>query len=132
MKIKLSFKPKIYTVRFDDKYHVAIKIETENYIHNYSFESFKNAIDLANKILEAGNIDLQYWRQENNKNDIYDKFLICKKKRQTKAHIWTGLDTSCTMWSTGGLGNGKDYNLYNTNLGRDICTMCCQNSKKDN
>ncbi|MGK7940749.1 MAG: hypothetical protein AB4062_11500 [Crocosphaera sp.] len=131
MKIQLPFIPQIYAVRINKCYFVKINIENNNYIHNHSFELLKDAVNLADKILEAGKIDLQYWKQENNQDSIYYKFLVCKEKRQTKAHIWDGLDTFCTMWSTGGLGNAKGYNLYNTNLGRDICTMCSKNSQKN-
>ena len=39
------------------------------------------------------------------------------------AHIWTGSDTACRMYSTGGL-NPKKYKLSKESYDLKICTMC--------
>ena len=44
------------------------------------------------------------------------------KKHSAAAHIWTGKDTACRMYSTGGMRkSGKVYDSYGT---RRICSMC--------
>lgn len=40
------------------------------------------------------------------------------------AHIWTGNDTACQMWSTGGIGRKKAYRISSTTEGRKICSNC--------
>ncbi|MGC1247840.1 MAG: hypothetical protein WA865_16610, partial [Spirulinaceae cyanobacterium] len=80
--------------------------------------------DFAFKILEVGKVDLRYWEIAD-KYDLWNQFLIRdygKKDRNCKAHIWDGLDTLCKKWSTGGLG--YKYDLFKTDLNRDICNMC--------
>ncbi len=47
-----------------------------------------------------------------------------KPKAKMRAHIWTGTDTACRMWSTGGLISRKGYSVHSTAEGRDICQMC--------
>ena len=44
------------------------------------------------------------------------------KKRSAAAHIWTGEDTACRMYSTGGLR--KSGKVFDTHGARRICTMC--------
>jgi len=44
------------------------------------------------------------------------------KKRSTAAHIWTGEDTACRMYSTGGLR--KSGKVFDDRGERRICTMC--------
>jgi len=39
------------------------------------------------------------------------------------AHIWTGTDTACRMWSTGGLQHSKRWDYYIAPPVR-ICTLC--------
>ncbi len=131
MKVELPFYRSICAVRVDNNYHVKVSLESGNYIHNHRFDSLQDTVKLADKILEIGEIDLKYWKPEDSKDIIHHKFLICKEKRQTKAHFWDGLNTLCTMWNTGGLGRAKGYHLYNTNLGREICWMCTKNSQQD-
>jgi hypothetical protein len=58
------------------------------------------------------------------------QYLIREKGQKTAAHIWTGIDTSCTMYSTGGLTSSKGYRLSDSNEGRKVCTMCVNNLKK--
>lgn len=131
MKVKLPFYRSIYAVRVNNNYHVKAELESGDYIHNHSFDSLQDTVKLADKILEFGEIELKYWKPEDTKDIIHYKYLICQEKRQTKAHLWDGLDTLCTMWGTGGLGNAKGYKLYKTNLGRDICWMCLKNSQQN-
>ncbi len=50
-------------------------------------------------------------------------FLIRDRKTKARAHIWTGADTACRMWSTGGL-LGSGYTVQATDDGRQICQMC--------
>lgn len=62
---------------------------------------------------------------------IQNGYLIRNKKlkRQEKPtyHLWTGNDTACRMWSTGGLANKHKYELFETlDHPEDfhLCTMC--------
>lgn len=48
-------------------------------------------------------------------------YLVRKNKPRT-AHIWTGFDTVCRMYSTGGM-NKKKYHVVEKN-DLPICTMC--------
>lgn len=59
------------------------------------------------------------------------KFFI-KNKGKARAHLWTGTDTVCRMYSTGGLGRKADkrYSVQESTRGRYICTMCFIVSKK--
>ena len=51
-------------------------------------------------------------------------YLIRRLRYTAKvAHVWTGRDTACRMWSTGGLRKDK----YEYSVGSDdlpICTQC--------
>lgn len=58
------------------------------------------------------------------------KYLIRNKvNKKTRAHIWLGDDTACTMHSTGGLAKER-YSLHNERYGLPICLMCINNMKK--
>lgn len=131
MKVKLSFKTKISAVRFNDSYRIKLELQDRYYIHNYPFRSLLDAVDFASRILEVKQIDLLHWEIESSEFDIWEKFLICnysKESKAKKAHLWNGLDTFCNMWSTGGLG--YKYDLFNTDLNREICTMCFNKKRK--
>ena len=52
------------------------------------------------------------------------KYLIRNKKQKVKAHYWTGLDTYCRLWSTGGMNQDLDYIVSDNPEGKPICTMC--------
>lgn len=56
------------------------------------------------------------------------QYLQRKDKVNSKAHIWNNKknDTSCKMWSTGGLGKEKNYEIVD-HTPKDICTMCENN-----
>lgn len=43
--------------------------------------------------------------------------------KSPRAHLWTGTDTVCRMWSTGGLAKSK-YSVQADSRGLEICTMC--------
>lgn len=40
------------------------------------------------------------------------------------AHIWTGSDTACRQYSTGGIKNPHHYTVTDTADGRQICKNC--------
>lgn len=53
---------------------------------------------------------------------------IMKVRRARSAHVWTGNDTLCRMWSTGGLKkSGYVYSSEDTGL--PTCYMCDTNKK---
>lgn len=63
------------------------------------------------------------------------KYLIRNKGNKQSAHIWLDNDTSCKMYSTGGLGKKIDhefkrYSLHDSESGKTICTMCLNNWNK--
>ncbi len=54
------------------------------------------------------------------------EFLIRTKKRKrqaARAHIWTGEDTACRMFSTGGM-NRANYERSVDRRGLPLCLMC--------
>jgi len=57
------------------------------------------------------------------------QYLYNEKRKKTAAHIWTGEDTSCLMFSTGGLKKGKKE-LYSELDDRRVCKMCQINFSK--
>ena len=52
---------------------------------------------------------------------------LTSKKRPKVAHIWTGSDTACRMYGTGGLKQ-KKYQVTDSDMGLPICTMCERSS----
>jgi len=40
------------------------------------------------------------------------------------AHLWTGTDTACRMYSTGGITRKRRYHVSETNAGLPICVNC--------
>lgn len=52
---------------------------------------------------------------------------LVRKKNAMTAHIWTGYDTACRMWSTGGLRK-KAYMVVET-CDLPTCTMCAEKKK---
>ena len=52
------------------------------------------------------------------------QYLIRNKGKVKTAHIWTGRDTACRMWSTGGLSHKKSYAVHGDTCGLNVCTMC--------
>lgn len=48
---------------------------------------------------------------------------LVRKKKSTVAHIWTGRDTACRMYSTGGLVKRK-YELSASSRNLPTCAMC--------
>lgn len=47
-----------------------------------------------------------------------------------KAHLWTGTDTVCRMWSTGGLDQ-RLYRVTDNPKQRPTCTMCAAVQARD-
>ena len=44
------------------------------------------------------------------------------------AHIWTGSDTACHMWSSGGIARNKgQWQVFATADGKRICNQCQNN-----
>jgi hypothetical protein len=59
-------------------------------------------------------------------------YLIRKNQSQKKAHIWTGDDTQCRMWSTGGIRKRRSWIVSETARGYAICKLCSgENSYQD-
>ena len=51
------------------------------------------------------------------------EYLIRGKGKNPRAHVWTGNDTVCRMWSTGGLRQ-SNYSVHSELGGLEICSMC--------
>lgn len=53
-------------------------------------------------------------------------FLIRKKLKgkPAVAHIWSGDDTACRMWSTGGIGRKRPYEVVEDRGEHEVCQMC--------
>ncbi len=66
------------------------------------------------------------------RTDMIDAYLIhcyARRGKKSRAHLWTGTDTVCRMWSTGGLAKSK-YDTYDDSRGLKICTMCQATGQK--
>jgi hypothetical protein len=50
-------------------------------------------------------------------------YLICRKRKDTKAHIWDGEDTLCTMVSRGELYR-ENCDVHSSPMDREICFIC--------
>ncbi len=118
MKVRLLPENKVSAVRIKNKYHVIVELKDGNYIHRYSLQSLRDAVNFVSRILSAEYLDLQYW-DKLDISDTHDKYLIRNQGKKQKAHLWDGVDTLCTMWSTGGLGSGVSYDLYADNFNKD-------------
>ncbi len=46
------------------------------------------------------------------------------KDRAQVAHYWTGSDTLCRLWSTGGIVEKSAFSVSGDDKGRRICLMC--------
>lgn len=57
------------------------------------------------------------------------KYLIRDKGKIKAYHIWTGDDTACRMWSTGGMQKKKGYTLHDETMGLRLCCMCENNER---
>ena len=51
------------------------------------------------------------------------EYLLNPKTPGSRAHIWTGLDCACRMFSTGGMGKRRQR-LFTTPMGKKVCEMC--------
>lgn len=49
---------------------------------------------------------------------------LYKQSKKAKAHIWTGSDTLCRLWSTGGIPNKHKFNEYDTMGEKQVCQIC--------
>ncbi len=56
------------------------------------------------------------------------QYLIRDKGKNKAYHIWTGDDTACRMWSTGGMQKKKGYTLHDETMGLRLCCMCENNA----
>ena len=54
------------------------------------------------------------------------RYLYDSTRKKTAAHIWMGRDTSCTMYSTGGLKKAP-MELHDSAGDRRVCLMCQNN-----
>ena len=57
-------------------------------------------------------------------NEIHNNmYLLNPLKNKSVAHIWTGYDSACRMYSTGGLTKKKQIICSDTK-GKPVCQMC--------
>lgn len=50
-------------------------------------------------------------------------------KKAACAHVWTGRDTACKMYRTGGLSRRANF-LFDDRGNRPVCKMCMINMNK--
>jgi hypothetical protein len=56
------------------------------------------------------------------------QYLIRTNGQKVSAHYWVGSDTACRMWSTGGIGRGRNkFALHDEPGNHPICSMCLTN-----
>lgn len=51
------------------------------------------------------------------------QYLVAIRQNKRRAHIWTGADTACRLYATGGLVQAK-YTVAESSHGRAVCYMC--------
>lgn len=62
------------------------------------------------------------------------EYLFRPRSEKGAAHIWTGNDTACRMWSTGGIKNKNDRRWARVELALvppTLCTMCRAVSERE-
>ena len=61
------------------------------------------------------------------------EYLVNRKKgrKKKRAHRWTGADTACRMWSTGGITQKKKWVVENTTCGLEVCLLCIKKAKEE-
>src|SRR5271166_5532841 len=52
------------------------------------------------------------------------RYLVKNHGKKTRAHYWTGSDTVCRMWSTGGLRDKSRYSVTSDDAGLPVCQLC--------
>ena len=57
------------------------------------------------------------------------KYLIRKVGKKNKAHLWTGEDSYCNMYTTGGMRKTR-YELKDEKGDKELCLMCTNVFKK--
>lgn len=55
------------------------------------------------------------------------RYLVRISKEGPAAHVWTGNDTACRMWTTGGL-KPNGVRLAETQMGHRLCRICVADS----
>lgn len=55
------------------------------------------------------------------------KYLVRVSKKGPSAHVWTGSDTACRMWLSGGL-LGRGVRLAGSQMGHRLCKLCAEAS----
>ena len=58
-------------------------------------------------------------------------YLIKDRKKSRRAHLWTGNDTICRMWSTGGMGQRRGYSVHVEVGEREICELCNELNRRN-
>lgn len=51
------------------------------------------------------------------------QYLLNPKKKKSSSHIWTGADTACRLYSTGGMVPSKQQ-IFSQTFGKPLCQMC--------
>lgn len=55
------------------------------------------------------------------------RYLLRVSKDKPAAHVWTGKDTACRMWSSGGL-SPSGMRLAESQMGHRLCKLCAEES----
>lgn len=69
-----------------------------------------------------GNWDQTDWRPR-------EGYFYNTNSRRDLAHIWTGTDTACRMWSSGGIGSRSGWSVHAESAGKRICHQCSMASR---
>lgn len=73
-----------------------------------------------------GNWDSTDWRAR-------EGYFFNENSRRKLAHIWTGADTACRMWSAGSIGTRKGgWGVFQSSQGKSICNQCTQVLRRQN
>lgn len=70
-----------------------------------------------------GNWDTTDWRPR-------EGYMYNAASGRKLAHLWTGADTACHMWSSGGINRARgEWRVFDDPAGKRICNQCRNNAK---
>ena len=133
MAFNLSRNDSLSVARIGNTYYLLLFYSNVKYKHQHVFSGLPEAVEFLHKVEQRRQINLEYWDSLDDEVNIHNEYLIRNATKKQKAHLWTGKDTFCKMWSTGGLSLNHDpkaYSLFDSCLGREICSMCINNQQK--
>lgn len=114
----------VVVVRVENDFRIADFNKTPPLILKTLFRTLNEALTFLNKIYKSEKFDQMNWQKVD--TELNHKFLYQENsKKKIKAHLWSGHDTVCRMYTTGGMSNdNQNFSLFNEQFDRNICRIC--------